>query len=372
MDYFTSALLGYFVTVFAVWLLCPLARRWGLVDHPGGRKKHQGEIPLIGGWAMYCGVLAALPWIPPMPDSMSLLTFFGAAGLLLVVGTFDDRYNLPYPWRFGAQAAAAVLMIYGGGVALNDLGALLSTQTLALGGLTLPFTVFATVGMVNAVNMSDGMDGLAGGLCLVALMALGIAAAVAGHETWLGLFPVLIAVTAAFLGFNIRSPWRSHARIFMGNGGSLFLGFAVCWLLIALSQGAQKVISPVVALWIFALPLLDTVAVMIRRITKGHSPFAPDREHLHHILLLAGYTPSQAVWIMLTLAAGLAAIGLGAFYMGIPDSVLFFGFLTLFGLYVWAMHRAWKLMKALRREESTPSSREPVPIERPAEHRAGE
>jgi UDP-GlcNAc:undecaprenyl-phosphate GlcNAc-1-phosphate transferase len=193
---------------------------------------------------------------------------------------------------------------------------------------------------------------------LVALASLGLAASVAGLDGMVPLFIVFIAVIAGFLKFNMRTPWLAKAQIFMGNGGSMFLGFVLAWFLISLSQGQHRAISPVVAVWIFAIPLLDTVCVMLRRIIKGRSPFSPDREHFHHILLVAGYTVNQTVWIIAAIAAVFATVGLGAHYAGVDDRTLLTGILIIFALYFWAMSHAWKVMKVIKREKAVAASAE--------------
>ncbi|MEE8286845.1 MAG: MraY family glycosyltransferase, partial [Gammaproteobacteria bacterium] len=152
-------------------LLRPMAKRVGLVDEPGGRKPHQGSVPLIGGVAMFCGFsLAALTLDMGLTAYRS---FFAAAAILVVVGLLDDMHELSSRARFGAQILAAVLMAYWGGVVLGDLGGLASGgASFALSGWEIVFTVFCTVGVINALNMSDGVDGLAGGLSLVAVLGL--------------------------------------------------------------------------------------------------------------------------------------------------------------------------------------------------------
>ncbi len=346
-----SFLLAFLVTSLAIWLLRPVAHYFDLVDKPGGRKKHNGEIPLVGGPAMFAGLLVGAATLGvPIPGLQALL---GAAGLLLIVGIIDDRFNLSPLARFVTQITAALLIVFSGEAVLSDLGHLFSPDFNTLEIWSIPFTVFAVVGVVNAMNMSDGMDGIGGSLALIALISMTIIGWFAGLGAELYLLICLIAVVAAFLSFNMRTPWRNRAQIFMGDGGSMVLGVILAWLFIHLSQGQTRVMPPVAALWIFALPLLDTVCIMLRRVAKGRSPFAPDREHFHHILLVAGYTVNQAVWIMTSIATALAAIGLTGVYVGVPESVMFYGFLLLFALYFWGMSHAWKVMKAIKLGKTT-------------------
>lgn len=346
MSSIPSFLLAFLTTSILVWLLRPIARFFDLVDKPGGRKKHAGDIPLVGGPAMFGGLLVGISSLGvEIPGLVALLS---AAGLLLAVGIIDDRINLSALSRFAAQITAALIIALFGDASLWDLGTPFSDSAIYLDAWAVPFTVFAVVGVINAMNMSDGMDGIGGSLALVTLASLTVVGWFSGAGNELFLFICIISSIAAFLFFNLRTPWRDHASIFMGNSGSLLLGLLIAWSLVNLSQGVDRSISPVVALWFFALPLLDTVCIMLRRILKGRSPFAPDREHFHHILLVAGYSVKQAVGIMIAVACILAGIGLTGHFLGAPEQVMFYGFLTLFALYFWAMSHAWKVMKAIR------------------------
>ncbi len=351
MENFPNYLFGFIVSVVLIWILQPIAKKISLVDKPGGRKKHLGQVPLIGGIAMMCGLISILFSLNEPIGVLAGLLVGGA--LLLVVGTIDDLVSLSPFTRFLAQITAALIMVTTSSVYLKDFGFLLGNEAFSLGSWAIPITVFATVGVINAINMSDGMDGLAGGLVLVALFGLGFFNMTSGAGQHAHLFPALITVVTAFLIFNIRTPWRSHAQIFMGNGGSMLLGFIIAWLLIHQTQGDQRAVNPVFALWILALPLLDTVCIMLRRILKGRSPFAPDREHFHHILLVAGYSVNQSVWIILCLASILAIMGVIGIYVNMPDIVMFIAFLALFACYFWGVSHAWRVMKVIKRDKST-------------------
>ncbi len=329
-----------------LWLLPPLARKIGLVDKPGGRKKHNGSIPLIGGIAMYAGVIAAI-WLT-QADFSGYQGLLLGGGLLLLVGSLDDKFNLSAASRFIAQVTAALLAFYFDQLSLAHLGNLFGSSPFELGDWALPVTIVAIVGVINALNMSDGMDGLAGGLTLITLGSLTVVALYAGHFEYAFLLPVLIAAVLAFLSRNMRTRRHKHASVFMGDGGSMFLGFTLAWLVIKASQDPATGFTPTTALWIFALPLLDTVCIMLRRMLKGRSPFAPDREHFHHILLVAGHSVRRSVLIILGIATLLAGGGLLGLFLQLPESLLFSAFLTLFALYFWGMSHAWKVMKAIR------------------------
>jgi len=342
-----------FIAAFAITLqllmvLRRLAPRIGLLDTPGGRKDHQGAVPLVGGLAMFIGFAFSLLLLPESLGPLRALV--AGATLVVVVGVLDDLHELSSLSRFAVQIAAALMMVYWGKVELADLGYLVSSDSLVeLGFWSVPLTVFSTVGVINALNMIDGVDGLAGSVTGLALVALILVALLGGNGVAASVLGILLAAVAAFLLLNLRLPWQPRARVFMGDAGSMFLGFVLAWYLIDFSQGEDRLISPVTALWLLGVPLIDTVTSMLRRILKRRSPFEPDREHFHHILQLAGFSPRRTLGIMLSLAALMAGIGLWAHHAGVPEWIMFYAFLALFGLYFLMMRRAWRVMRFLRR-----------------------
>lgn len=337
-----SALL---ITLLSALVLEPVAHRIGLVDKPGGRKHHEGHTPLIGGIAMFIGICSTLllqaQWLS---DFLPLLT---GALILLVVGVWDDLRPMPVRYRFAAQILSGIIMVTWGDNAVTSLGPLLSETPIELGIWSIPFTILGVVGVINAVNMVDGIDALAGNLSMVTLvMALGFLVSSSSHIDIVLAF-TLIGSLIAFLFFNGHTPKRKKARIFMGDSGSMLLGYCIAWLLISMSQQPNQSFEPVMALWLFALPLFDTVAIMLRRLVMGRSPFAADREHLHHIFMVAGYSVTQTYLIMTILAIALAFTAIVAHRIQVPGHLLFYTFMGLFALYFFAIKRAWRLMKLL-------------------------
>ena len=332
--------IAFLSTAALIHLLAPVARNIGLIDIPRGHKIHLGEVPLVGGIAMFCGFLFA---ILAAPVSLApLRPLFAASALLVIIGVLDDFRELNPHSRFAAQIAAAAMMALWGEVRLQDLGQLLGTEPALLGDWAIPFTVFAVVGVINAFNMLDGMDGLAGTYALVAFTLLGSAALFAAATVSAVALFTLSAAVAAFLLANLRLPGRPRALVFMGNSGSLFLGLALAWFVVALSQGEAPVIAPVTALWILAIPLMDTVGIMLRRTLHRRSPLLPDREHLHHLLHALGFTVNGALAVILGTGTLLAAAGLCAHWLGVPERYQFAAFLTLFTVYLAAMEVTWQ------------------------------
>jgi len=334
------------MTIVCIQLLDKPARRFGLVDIPNGRKNHRGIMPLTGGLAMFFALVATV-FLQGAVLSV-YWTILPALVILVATGIGDDLFDLSALSRFVAQTAAAVLMVYAGKVSITDLGDLFGSGAIRLGAGSLPFTVFCVVGVINAVNMLDGIDGLAGGVVFCVLLLFGGSAWLGGHAYPATLLFVLAGAVAGFLTLNMRSPWLDRAAVFMGDSGSMMLGLAVAWFAIDLSRPAAQAFAPISAVWILALPILDTVSLMLRRILKGRSPFAPDHDHLHHVFLRAGFSVQQTVALIVLASLSLGLVGLAAWRYGVPDYVMCYAFLGLFVAYFFGMLHAWKVMRILR------------------------
>jgi UDP-GlcNAc:undecaprenyl-phosphate GlcNAc-1-phosphate transferase len=286
------ALIAFTATILAIVAARPLAIRVGLVDHPGGRKRHAMATPLVGGLAMLAGSAPlALATFELTPNIIGLIS---AGFVVVAAGLLDDLFDLRWYWRFIAQGAAALLMIGVGGVQIEQLGPLVDNR-FELGFLSIPFTVLVVIGLMNALNMVDGLDGLAGGVTAAALVMLIAATAYSGNARLAHGLIILFGALAAFLVFNLRSPWRSRASIFLGNAGSEFLGLVIAWCCIRLTQNPEHPVTPALAPYLLALPVIDCVTVMARRIRTGRSPFAAARDHMHHLLRDAGWSTGAAV-----------------------------------------------------------------------------
>ncbi len=336
------AVSSFILTVSLILLLYPIAIKIGLTDQPCSRKRHSGEIPLIGGISIFICLLLLYSWLPLSNDS-----YLFAATLIVICGVIDDYKPVNFKIRILIEIIASLLIIHWGGVEIKNLGNLFGSGDILLGSFSTIFTIFTIVGGINAFNMMDGIDGLAGCVSLIAFILLSIVA-FNNLQIW-ALCLVFIPAIIAFLFFNIRIFGRNKASIFLGDTGSMIFGFTICWIVIIASQGENRVISPVIVLWILAIPLFDSVSIMVRRIRKGTSPFAPDREHFHHILPVAGYSVNQTLSIIVILAFSLGSLGIiGENFFKLPEWLMFFLFLSIFSLYFWGMTHAWKIMKIAR------------------------
>lgn len=347
----TGLLSGLFALCFLL-LLRPLATRIGLLDRPDHRKKHQGAVPLTGGLSVFLGL--SLAWLIAMPFNRAYSIYLLCAFFLVILGALDDARNIPARFRLWAQVVLGALLAYGSGVYLGTFGDLLGFGTISLGWLGPVVTICAVIGATNAFNMIDGIDGLAGSLSLVALLSMVVLFAAAGprFSTELSFAITLAAALVPYLLANLCiGPFRN--KVFMGDAGSMFIGFSLVWLLVNGTQAGDMAFRPVTALWIVGLPLMDMAAIMIRRYRKGQSVMLPDRDHLHHIFMRAGFSDRQALVVITILAMVLAAVGLAGEFLKVPEWVMCSGILLIFAAYNVALSHVWRLTSLIRKGRVT-------------------
>jgi len=346
MEFTLLLMTAFFSSLLSIKLVKPVATRWELVDKPNERKQHSGNIPLIGGIATFLGVMISIfLWLP---YSQQLNLYVIASALMVFIGALDDRYDLSVRVRIVAQILIASIMIFGAGIYIDSLGDVLGMGNVDIYGLGTVFTLVAVIGAINAFNMVDGIDGLIGGLAINSFASMAILFFVGGKPE-IGVFPMIIVMAICpYLLFNLGILGNNFKKIFMGDAGSMFIGFSVIWLLVLGTQGETAVFRPVTALWLIAIPLMDMAAIMFRRIKKGSSPFKPDRDHLHHIFMRSGFSSKQALIILSLLGVLLSTIGvLGEIY-SVPEWIMFTGFLCLFLIYSYLIQHIWKVVKFIR------------------------
>ncbi|MCX7140591.1 MAG: MraY family glycosyltransferase [Proteobacteria bacterium] len=328
-----AALLCFVLTLGFIRLLTPLAQTFGLLDIPGGeRKDHEGHTPLVGGLAIVAGLsLAAL--ITQFANQIHPAFWIGLF-MILITGALDDLFELNPYVKFAAQIAAALLMCYWGGLSLETLGNLVSDKPLTLGRFSLALTMFGVIGVVNAINLCDGADGLGAGLVFIAVFWIAVICVASGNSAQVGLAFGLLGCIAAFLAFNLRTPWRRRAAIFLGDAGSLSLGFVLAWLTVDAAHSRPQLFAPVTAIWLVAIPISDTIVCMTRRLLKGHNPFRADRTHLHHILIDLGVPVGGAVALIHLIAFVLAAAGVAGWALNVKEHVMFYTAMAVFALYI--------------------------------------
>jgi undecaprenyl-phosphate alpha-N-acetylglucosaminyl 1-phosphatetransferase len=302
--------LGAFILIL---VLTPFAYRLRLVDRPDHRKLHNLPVPMVGGVAIYLVLLASFLLVTP-PAKVAWFMF--ALTLLVAVGLLDDALSLGIKTRIAAQVLSTVTMMAGADLWIQDIGLGFAWDS-ALGILGMGLTLFAVVGLTNGFNMVDGIDGLASGHLMVGIACLvGAQVWVAGFVHQPGWLSLLFAAVFAFWLVNMSlTPFK---RVFLGDSGSLLLGFTMAWLLIYYTQEPIGLIEPVAALWCVTLPVFDTLVVIARRLMNGRSPFSSDRNHLHHLLVDQGVRPPIALALILVGAILINTTGLALTYLVSP------------------------------------------------------
>ncbi|MDV6328097.1 undecaprenyl-phosphate alpha-N-acetylglucosaminyl 1-phosphate transferase [Idiomarina sp. Sol25] len=301
--------LSFCVSAVALIVFRKMAPSWGLLDQPSERKLHTTHSPLIGGLTVACGIaISASLWLP-----MNALTgsFLVGAGIIILIGLLDDRYDVSVGARIlGQSLAAGIVMVYGSAY-LVSLGNLAALGDIQLGVFAVPFTLVAFVGVMNAFNMIDGIDGLLGMSSLIALAGFTLLSYLAGNSMLVWIGGVCIASLLPYLLSNIQADTHPF-KIFMGDAGSLLMGFTLTWLFIVGSQphlGSNTVIDPVTTLFLIAIPLMDIVTVLARRLKQKRSPWLADRQHIHHLFEKAGYSQRQTLFWLTLIMLGVASLG---------------------------------------------------------------
>ncbi|MDX8000550.1 UDP-N-acetylglucosamine--undecaprenyl-phosphate N-acetylglucosaminephosphotransferase [Xenorhabdus sp. Reich] len=324
------------------------AKKVGLVDKPNYRKRHQGLIPLVGGISVFFSLCFAFVITKEFIPHKWL--YLICAGILVFIGALDDRFDISVKIRATIQALVGIGMMYFADLKLESLGGTFGSWEMTLGPFSYVVTLFAVWAAINAFNMVDGIDGLLGGLSCVSFGALGILLYENGNTALAFWCFTFMAGILPYIFLNLGLLGKRF-KVFMGDAGSTLIGFTIIWLLIEASQGGERrSINPVTALWIIAIPLMDMVAIMYRRLRKGMSPFSPDRQHIHHLIMRAGFTSRQA-FILITLAAILlASIGIiGERLSFVPEWVMLALFLLAFMLYGYCIKRAWRVARFIKR-----------------------
>ncbi len=329
---FVVAMIGAMATLP---FLAKLAQRWRIVDHPGQRKIHSAPIPRIGGLAMALGVFVAAGVAIRL--EVADRWFLSAAGVLVVFGALDDRYDLNYRIKFAGQLLAVAMVVFAGDVQIHALT--LDDRYMLPQWVALPLTIVFLVGITNAVNLADGLDGLAGGTTFLSLSAVALLPGGGAHSTNTALCFAFAGAVLGFLRFNTYP-----AAVFMGDAGSQLLGFAVGVLSIRATQSLASQVSTAIPVLLLAIPILDTLSVMVQRLSEGRSPFSADKNHIHHKLLALGFGHHEAVMVIYVMQASLFIM---AYCLRYESDLLILAFVTAFfvlsiTVMQLAAHRDWR------------------------------
>jgi UDP-GlcNAc:undecaprenyl-phosphate GlcNAc-1-phosphate transferase len=347
MNLFLIFISSLIISMMLIPVLIRSAASLGVLDPPGERKMHAAPVARVGGIAFAAGALASLLLWAPV--DFLFISYLIGASVILCFGVLDDRINLDPKDKLLAQLLAGLIVVGIGGVYLKTFPFWDGEISPWLG---VPFTLLVLVAVTNAINLSDGLDGLAGGLCLLSFSGIAFLAYLSGDVTVIALSLSLLGGIFGFLRFNTYP-----ARIFMGDGGSQFLGFSAAFATILLADPARGSYSPLIGLWVIGLPILDTVGVMGQRWREGRSLFGADKSHLHHRLLAAGFLHHQAVTLIYALQTMM--VGFAALFHWRGEKELLIAYLSLavgiFSVFFLA-NRGWLRFDLPARPDSSGSS----------------
>lgn len=306
-DLSPSPLYALVIAVVLAFALTPVAMRvaWRLdvVDRPDGRRIHQRPIPLLGGVAMLIAILLAVA--PNLDIDRRYAAILLGAVLICLLGAIDDRFGVPPLWKLVGQIACAAIPV-AAGVTIDSITIpFVEPSAVSFGVVAYPLTIAFIVAVANIVNLADGMDGLAAGVCAISALTFAILALSLGRVSAAVL---AAAIAGACLGFL---PWNFNpARVFMGDSGALLLGFLLACVAV---QGVMKTaaaLALVFPLMVLLVPILDTSFVILKRVRGGRSIASADKSHFHHRLLRVGYSQRQAALLMYAWSGVLAAFAL--------------------------------------------------------------
>ena len=346
-----TAIFAFALSFALIKIMKPISRRIGLVDKPDARKRHEHAVPLIGGLAIYCTLLIiglAFAW-----EGHGARSYLIAAGFITIIGVLDDRFDLSVRLRILSSFAATGVTMYFGGAIFTNLGNLLGLGDIVMPlYIAVPFTLIACLGVINSMNMIDGLDGLSSGIAMMAYSSILITLDFSPHMLLL-LF-TLMGATLAFILFNLQVSVRMQ-KVFMGDAGSMLIGFSLiiilCYATQTTAAGSPR-FDPVSGLYFIGLPLIDMVSTVLRRVQKGKNPFKADRTHAHHILLDFGLSPKRALFTLLFVAGLINVMGIVLHYLDIPAWLQFGLFLLLFTFYFHGAKRRSRQIELLERGTS--------------------
>ncbi|MBI4775006.1 MAG: undecaprenyl/decaprenyl-phosphate alpha-N-acetylglucosaminyl 1-phosphate transferase [Deltaproteobacteria bacterium] len=299
-----ALILAFYVTVILVPLTNRLAPLFGAVDQPDGKRKvHRIPTPRTGGIALAGGILVPV-WLW-VPLTLPFKAFFTGAAIIFILGLLDDLFQLDYKKKFLGQFLGVLAVMVIGKFYVSDLGMWFGYDISLTPWIGIPLTILFLLAGANAINLADGLDGLAGGLCI---FIFGCIALLAYGQNEMAIVTCCLVIVGALLGFLRYNTFP--ATVFMGDTGSQLLGFSAGVLSLYLTQSESSALARTLPLLIVGFPLLDMASVMAERLLEGHSPFLADKRHFHHRLLKMGASHIASVVYIYILQGGMLFLAL--------------------------------------------------------------
>lgn len=304
-----SILIAFISAMVAViWIhprLVKIAHLKNIVDNPNARKLQQTPVPVLGGVAVFFGIVLGIALASTYVSCTSLMTIVAAMMIMLYTGTMDDLLDLSALLRFAVEIGVVMLLIYANDISINNFNGLWGVDVIP-DTLAIPLTIFASVGIINAINMIDGVNGLSSGYCIMASIAFGSLFYASDNVSMLILAAVSVGSLIPFLFHNV---FGKTSKMFIGDGGTLVMGVVMSTFVINILTNGSSVSSTVdsnfglvpFTLAVMAIPVFDTLRVMLTRIVRGTSPFHPDKTHLHHLFIDLGFSHAGTTVTIITL-----------------------------------------------------------------------
>lgn len=345
MEYVQMLLPSVVSLLVVLWIhpkLVRIAQDKNIVDNPDARKLQRTPIPVLGGVAVFFGVVVGLGITGIWSDDATVFPIVVAMMIMLYTGTMDDILNLSPALRFLIEIVTVLLLIYAGGYRLDSFHGLWGIGAIPE-WLAVPLTVFAAVGIINAINLIDGVDGLSSGYCIMACTMFGALFYLCGDRAMAVLAVVCVGSLVSFFFHNV---FGKTSKMFIGDGGTLVMGIVMSTFVIRTLQNGSAASAYVstnmglipFTLSVLSVPIFDTLRVMSRRILRGTSPFHPDKTHLHHLFIDLEFSHAMTTVSILTLNT----LVVGCWYVSYAAgasigcqllTVVVVGFGVTFGLY---------------------------------------
>ena len=360
-----SLLVSFFLSLLVVsWIhprLVKIALLKNIVDNPDAHKLQRTPVPVLGGVAVFFGIVIGIGSVESAVNSSGLLIVIMAMMAMLYTGTMDDILNLSPALRFLIEILVVLLLIHAGGYCIDDFHGLWGIGRIPR-WIAVPLTVVASVGIINAINLIDGVNGLSSGYCITACTMFGTLFYLSGDMK----MTILAAVSVgALIPFFLHNVFGKTSKMFIGDGGTLVMGVVITVFVIeTLRSGSScgAYVEPRVGLVPFSLavlciPVFDTLRVMFSRILRGVSPFRPDKTHLHHMFINLGCSHAAVTLAIVALNTSVVLCWWGLTRLGVSIDVQLYavvvmGFLVTFGLYhfmEWHLRRNTSFLRAVRR-----------------------
>ncbi|MDY6824139.1 MAG: MraY family glycosyltransferase [Thermodesulfobacteriota bacterium] len=342
MFFFFAILIAFYIAVTLIPVLRRYAMKWRMTDIPDERKVHKNPTPRVGGIGIVIG--AMIPILGLIHYSRESIAFLAGVAVLIIAGVWDDLYGLNYRMKFLGQILAVIAVMAVGRIFIANLGVWGGTEVILPIWIAVPLTFFFILGITNAINLADGLDGLAGGISILIFFSIGLLGFLDNNTFILICCLSIAGALLAFLRYNTYP-----ASIFMGDTGSQFLGFAAAVLSIYLTQHQSTAIAKTLPIIILGFPILDTLTVMAERMALGAPLFKADQRHFHHRLLKLGFTHKDAVLCIYVVQALMVFLSIQlCYYAGLWIIVAYLSLATAILGFFYITHRTgWKLQHGM-------------------------